>query len=194
MAKGSRKEKGTGFEPVPFLISDPGGGRIPSSCGGIGLRGAGNVWSARFRARWIVVGEREVAGPGIGVRGMPPWGIYQRMIAAYREPDRAEGRELMVELIGSVSAGVPGPHRDHHPGQHIEEARSRRTGLLRPGRHLQRPDRGDQRPAVGRRVRDVRRPVRDLVAGQHRRWRLTALPSVLLRTAGSPKRKTPAVS
>jgi len=29
------------------------------------------------------------------------------MIAAYREPDRAEGRELMVELIGSVSAGVP---------------------------------------------------------------------------------------
>ncbi len=35
------------------------------------------------------------------------WGIYQRMIAAYREPDRAKGRELMVKLIGSVSAGVP---------------------------------------------------------------------------------------
>ena len=23
------------------------------------------------------------------------WGIYQRMIAAYREPDRAKGRQLM---------------------------------------------------------------------------------------------------
>jgi transposase len=35
------------------------------------------------------------------------WGIYQRMIAAYREPDRAKGRELMVKLIESVSSGVP---------------------------------------------------------------------------------------
>ena len=35
------------------------------------------------------------------------WGIYQRMIAAYREPDRAEGRKLMTKLIASLSAGVP---------------------------------------------------------------------------------------
>jgi transposase len=35
------------------------------------------------------------------------WGIYQRMIAAYREEDRARGRELMSKLIESVSAGVP---------------------------------------------------------------------------------------
>lgn len=35
------------------------------------------------------------------------WGIYQRMIAAYREPDRARGRELMSTLIESVSSGVP---------------------------------------------------------------------------------------
>jgi transposase len=35
------------------------------------------------------------------------WGIYQRMIAAYREPDRAKGRELMSRLIESVSHGVP---------------------------------------------------------------------------------------
>jgi hypothetical protein len=35
------------------------------------------------------------------------WGIYQRMIAAYRHPDRTKGRELMENLIGSVSAGVP---------------------------------------------------------------------------------------
>jgi transposase len=35
------------------------------------------------------------------------WGIYQRMIAAYREPDRAKGRQLMTALIESVSRGVP---------------------------------------------------------------------------------------
>jgi transposase len=35
------------------------------------------------------------------------WGIYQRMIAAYRHPDRKAGRELMVKLIASLSHGVP---------------------------------------------------------------------------------------
>ncbi len=35
------------------------------------------------------------------------WGIYQRMITAYREPDRKKGRELMAKLIDSVSHGVP---------------------------------------------------------------------------------------
>ena len=35
------------------------------------------------------------------------WGIYQRMIAAYRHTDRRRGRELMTALIDSVSTGVP---------------------------------------------------------------------------------------
>jgi len=35
------------------------------------------------------------------------WGVYQDMITAYREPDRAKGRELMTKLIESVSHGVP---------------------------------------------------------------------------------------
>src|SRR5690606_20700107 len=35
------------------------------------------------------------------------WGIYQRMIAPYREPDRAKGRQLMAALIESLSHGVP---------------------------------------------------------------------------------------
>ncbi len=34
------------------------------------------------------------------------WGIYQRMIAAYRQPDRTRGRELMSKLVESVSHGV----------------------------------------------------------------------------------------
>lgn len=35
------------------------------------------------------------------------WGIYQRMMAAYRHPDRANGHELMHTLIDSISTGVP---------------------------------------------------------------------------------------
>jgi transposase len=35
------------------------------------------------------------------------WGIYQRMITAYREPNRTIGRQLMVKLIASISHGVP---------------------------------------------------------------------------------------
>lgn len=35
------------------------------------------------------------------------WGIYQRMVAAYRCEDRARGRELMAAVIGSVATGVP---------------------------------------------------------------------------------------
>ncbi|MDQ3029066.1 MAG: ISL3 family transposase [Actinomycetota bacterium] len=35
------------------------------------------------------------------------WWIYQRMVAAYRQPDRTKGRESMVKLIDSISHGVP---------------------------------------------------------------------------------------
>ena len=35
------------------------------------------------------------------------WGIYQRLVAAYRCPDRTRGKELMVQLIDSISTGVP---------------------------------------------------------------------------------------
>src|SRR5829696_6227525 len=35
------------------------------------------------------------------------WNVYQRMIAAYREPDRAQARTLMSSLIDALSRGVP---------------------------------------------------------------------------------------
>lgn len=35
------------------------------------------------------------------------WWTYQRMVAAYRHPDRPQGRELMVKLIETLSHGVP---------------------------------------------------------------------------------------
>ena len=35
------------------------------------------------------------------------WGAYQRMIAAYREKDQAQGKKLMQALIDSLCSGVP---------------------------------------------------------------------------------------
>ena len=35
------------------------------------------------------------------------WGIYQRMVAAYRHPERVEGRKLMTAVIASLATGVP---------------------------------------------------------------------------------------
>jgi transposase len=35
------------------------------------------------------------------------WGVYQHLIAAYREPDRSHGRVLMRQLIDAVSHSVP---------------------------------------------------------------------------------------
>jgi transposase len=35
------------------------------------------------------------------------WRTYQPMIAAYREPDRKQGRTLMGQFIASLSSGVP---------------------------------------------------------------------------------------
>ena len=35
------------------------------------------------------------------------WGIYQRFIAAYREPDKAKGKTLMQTVITTISNGVP---------------------------------------------------------------------------------------
>jgi transposase len=35
------------------------------------------------------------------------WGVYQAMIAAYREPDRRHARQLMQAVIDSLSARVP---------------------------------------------------------------------------------------
>jgi transposase len=35
------------------------------------------------------------------------WGVYQQTITAYRDPNRAKGRQRMRRLIESLSAGVP---------------------------------------------------------------------------------------
>jgi transposase len=35
------------------------------------------------------------------------WGIYQRIVAAYREPDKNKAKEQMRAVIDSVTSGVP---------------------------------------------------------------------------------------
>jgi transposase len=40
------------------------------------------------------------------------WNIYQQMVSAYREPDRAKGRTMMHTLITSLSHGVPATLRE----------------------------------------------------------------------------------
>ncbi|HHU09610.1 MAG TPA: ISL3 family transposase [Intrasporangiaceae bacterium] len=35
------------------------------------------------------------------------WAVYQRMISAFREPDRRKGRDTMTALIASLARGVP---------------------------------------------------------------------------------------
>ena len=58
------------------------------------------------------------------------WGIYQRIVAAYREPDKSKGKQMMQAVIASVTSGVPAAL--------VEIRRLGRTlkprGLLRRGR------------------------------------------------------------
>ena len=35
------------------------------------------------------------------------WGIYQRIVAAYREPDKKKAKAMMQEVIAAISSGVP---------------------------------------------------------------------------------------
>ncbi len=37
------------------------------------------------------------------------WGVYQRIVAAYRHPDRATGRHELQAVIESLRRGVPDP-------------------------------------------------------------------------------------
>ncbi len=37
------------------------------------------------------------------------WGIYQRIVAAYRNPDRAAGKTALTAVIATLGTGVPAP-------------------------------------------------------------------------------------
>jgi hypothetical protein len=35
------------------------------------------------------------------------WGIYQRIVAAYREPNKKQGKQMMQVIINAVTSGLP---------------------------------------------------------------------------------------
>jgi transposase len=68
------------------------------------------------------------------------WGIYQRMITAYREPDRPQARELMQKLIESVSHGVPAAVSELHTlGRRLKQRAGHVLAYFDRPRHQQRP-------------------------------------------------------
>ena len=59
-----------------------------------------DIQKARLAAVFAVDAHAEVEAT---------WMMYQRTVAAYRQPDRKRGRAMMAALIATLSAGVPKP-------------------------------------------------------------------------------------
>jgi len=76
------------------------------------------------------------------------WSVFQDIITAYRNPDRAAGKKSLQSIIESISSGVPaGLVELRRLGRNIEEARCRCAGLLRSAGDVERSDRGAERKA-----------------------------------------------
>ena len=69
------------------------------------LTGA-DLLTDRQHQRLLDLFDTEVHGDA-HVQVEATWGIYQRMIAAYRDPDRAAGKRAMQGVIDSLRTGVP---------------------------------------------------------------------------------------
>ena len=68
------------------------------------------------------------------------WGVYQRLIQAYRTDEAGLGKYLMQRLIDSLKQAIP--YRlegDPDTGQNPDRKSLRHPGLLRPPPYLQRP-------------------------------------------------------
>lgn len=70
------------------------------------LHTGATLLTARQRARLEAL---FIAGPRADdhVEVEATWAVYQRMIAAYRHPDRAAGKTAMTELINSLQSRIP---------------------------------------------------------------------------------------
>jgi len=74
------------------------------------------------------------------------WGVYQRLIQAYRTEEAGLGKYLMQRLIDSLRQTIPDGLEEIQTLARTMISRSQDTpGLLRPPRHLQRPHRSHQR-------------------------------------------------
>ncbi len=74
------------------------------------------------------------------------WGMYQRIVAAYREPDKKNQDDDAVRGLDH-RRGSRRARRDPQARPHHEAARRRHPRVLRPPRHIERADRGHQRTA-----------------------------------------------
>lgn len=70
------------------------------------LHTGADLLTEKQQARITALFEQQVHGDR-HIQLEATWGIYQRMVAAYRHPDRGEGKKLMSALIESISTGVP---------------------------------------------------------------------------------------
>ena len=74
------------------------------------------------------------------------WGVYQRLIQAYRVEDPGLGKYLMQRLIDSLKQAIPDELEEIQAlAKTLTERASDTPGLLRPPPYLQRPHRSDQR-------------------------------------------------
>ncbi|GAB95331.1 hypothetical protein KILIM_018_00810 [Kineosphaera limosa NBRC 100340] len=74
------------------------------------------------------------------------WGAYQRLIAAYRDPDRAAGRAEARSVIDALTDGVPAPLVELRKlGRILSKRAEDVLGLLRAAPHQQRTHRGRER-------------------------------------------------
>ena len=74
------------------------------------------------------------------------WGVYQRLIQAYRTDEAGLGKYLMQRLIDSLKQAVPdGLEEIQTLARTLTERASDTPGLLRPPPYLQRPHRSSQR-------------------------------------------------
>ena len=68
------------------------------------------------------------------------WGVYQRLIQAYRAEEAGLGKYLMQRLISSLRQAVPnGLEEIQTLARTLTETASDTPGLLRPPPYLQRP-------------------------------------------------------
>lgn len=112
------------------------------------------------------------------------WEFYQRLVTAYRDPDRAKGKQLMQALIDAIGSRVPQALTEI--GKLGQTLTRRATDVLA---YFERPDRGDQQPPrAPPRLRprlpqphQLHRPI----APRNRRIQTTATPSNAMSPIGS---------
>src|SRR5882762_11268809 len=80
-------------------------------------------------------------------RSRRPGAPYQRIVSAYRHPDRRAGKTELTAVIKTIGHGVPaGLPELSRLGRTLKQRAADVLAYFDRTRHVQRPDRGHQRP------------------------------------------------